>query len=442
MADETRRRWEAPRWFRTALLVGGGVAVVVLLALAFRPQPVPVDLAEVDRGTVEVAVEEDGRTRVRDRYRVTAPVAATLARITLEAGDAVAAGEPLARLDGPEAALADPRTQAQLRARLASAEAEVERVRALAEATESALFDAREALRLQEVLLAGGSGARSAVERAQALVRAREAELRSAGFGVEAARGQVEDLRLALGLGAPPPGEGGTLILRAPTDGVVLRVYRESGGAVAPGEPLLEVGDPAALEAVVDLLSADAVRVRPGAEATLGGWGGEERLPARVRRVEPAGFTRVSALGIEEQRVNVILEPWDALAEGSGASATSAVGGAGAAPADGPPPVAGSTAGWPGLGDGFRVEARILLDRADDVLRLPSGALFRRGDGWAVFVVRNGRLAEQPVEVGRRSQAEAEILAGVEAGDRVVVYPSDRVADGVRFRARGGRPGR
>lgn len=415
--------WEAPRWLRTAFLVVAGIAVVVVLALAFRPQPVPVDLARVDRGTVEVAVEEDGRTRVRDRYMVTAPVAATLQRITLEAGDAVEAGDPLARLDGPEAALADPRTQAQLRARLAAAEADVQRARALAEAAESGLFDAREELRIQEVLLAGGSGARSAVERAGALVRAREAEVRSAGFAVEAARGQVEDLRLALGMGAPAPGSGGTLELRAPTAGVVLRVHRESGGAVAPGEPLLEIGDPAALEAVVDLLSADAVRVQAGAEATLGGWGGEGLLPARVRRVEPAGFTRVSALGIEEQRVNVILEPV--------ASASAAVDAA----SDG-------RATWPGLGDGFRVEARILVDRAEDVLRLPAGALFRRGEGWGVFVARNGRLAEQEVEVGRRSQAEAEILAGVEAGDEVVVYPSDRVADGVRYRAREGRQDR
>ena len=415
--------WEAPRWLRTGFLVVAGIAVVVVLALAFRPQPVPVDLAVVDRGTVEVAVDEDGRTRVRDRYMVTAPVAATLQRITLEAGDAVEAGDPLARLDGPEAALADPRTQAQLRARLAAAEADVQRARALAEAAESGLFDAREELRIQEVLLAGGSGARSAVDRAGALVRAREAEVRSAGFAVEAARGQVEDLRLALGMGAPAPGSGGTLELRAPTAGVVLRVHRESGGAVAPGEPLLEIGDPAALEAVVDLLSADAVRVQAGAEATLSGWGGEGLLPARVRRVEPAGFTRVSALGIEEQRVNVILEPV--------ASASAAADAA----SDG-------RATWPGLGDGFRVEARILVDRAEDVLRLPAGALFRRGEGWGVFVARNGRLAEQEVEVGRRSQAEAEILSGVVVGDQVVVYPSDRVADGVRYRAREGRQDR
>jgi HlyD family secretion protein len=398
--------WEAPRWLRTAFLVVAGVAVVAVLAMAFRPQPVAVDLVQVDRGTVEVAVEEDGRTRVRDRFVVTAPVAATLRRITLEAGDTVEAGDELARLDGPEAALTDTRTRAQIRARISAAEAGVEGARARVEGAEAAVVEAREALRLQEVLQAGGSGSPSAVERAEALVRAREAEIRSARFAVEAARGEVEDLRLALeGPGGADAASGSPLVLRAPVRGTILRIHRESGGAVAPGEPLLEVGDPGALEAVVDLLSADAVRIAAGAEATLGGWGGDALLVARVRRVEPAGFTRVSALGIEEQRVNVILEP---AAEG----------------------------GWPGLGDGFRVEARILVDRADDVLRVPAGALFRLGDGWAVFVAEGGRLRERVVEVGRRSQAEAEIVSGVAEGDQVVIYPSDRVDEGVRYRAR------
>ncbi len=397
------RGWEAPPWLRTAMLAALGVVILVALVLALGPQRVPVDLAEVARGTVEVAVSEDGRTRVRDRYVVTAPVAATLRRITLEPGDGVDEGAELARLDGPEAALADARTQAQLRARLGAAEAGVERARAMVEAAEAGVVDAREELRRQEVLLEGGSGSRSAVERAGALVRAREAEVRSATFGVQAASGEVEDLRLALQ--GPAPGAGGSLVLRSPVEGVVLRVHRESGGAVAPGEPLLELGDPRALEAVVDLLSADAVRIVAGAEATLSGWGGDAELPARVRRVEPAGFTRISALGIEEQRVNAVLEPVE-------------------------------PGGWAALGDGFRVEARILVDRADDVLQLPAGALFRSGEGWGVFVAEGGRLRERQVEVGRRSQARAEIVGGIAEGDRVVVYPSDRVVDGVRYRER------
>jgi HlyD family secretion protein len=398
----TRRR-EAPPWVRRALLAVLGLAAVAALVLALTPQPVAVDLATVSRGVVEVAVEEDGRTRVQDRHLVTAPVAATLRRIELDPGDRVEPGDPLAYLSGPESALADPRSREQLRARLAAAEAGVERARALVEVADAGLVEARDHLRRQELLLEGGSGSRSAVERAEAGLRAREAERRSALFGVEAAQGEVADLRLALGAGSGG-GDGGTLVLRAPVAGTVLRVHRESEGAVAPGEPLLEVGDASALEVVVDLLSADAVRVEAGDPATLSNWGGEAELPARVRRVEPAGFTQVSALGIEEQRVNVVLEP--------------------------------TGEGWPALGDGYRVEARIVVDRVDDVPWVPAGALFRQGDAWAVFVVEGGRLRQRTVEVGRRSQARAEITAGLTEGDQVVIYPSDRVEDGVRFQQR------
>jgi HlyD family secretion protein len=405
MADDKGRRgaWEAPRWLRTTFLVILGVAVVSVLVLALRPQPVPVDLDPVDRGPVEVAVEEDGRTRVRDRYEVTAPVAGSLRRIALRPGDPVERGDVLAHIQGPEASLADPRTEAQLRTRLQAARAGVERARALEEAARAGIVDAREELRRQEVLLTHGGGSESALERAEALLRAREAEARSAGFAVQAAEGEVADLRLALA--RPDAAEGAGLELRAPTDGVVLAVHRESGGAVAPGEALLAVGDPDRLELVVDLLSADAVRVEAGASATIRRWGGDE-LEASVRRVEPAGFTRISALGIEEQRVNVILDP------------------------------VGDPAEWARLGDGFRVEVRILLERAADVVRAPTGAIFRSGDGWAVFRADGGRLHRTPVEIGRRSQAVSEIVSGVQEGDRVVVYPSDRVDDGVRYRER------
>jgi len=403
-ASGGERRWEAPRWLRTALLILLGVVVVGGLVYALMPQPVPVDLAQVDEGLVEVVVEEDGRTRIRDRYLVSSPVAGTLRRIDLRAGDRVRAGDVMALIDGPEAAIQDARTLEQLRIRLGAAEAGVERARAMAEVAEAGLVEAREELRRQEVLLGTGGGTTSGVERAQALVRAREAELRSSEFGVRAAEGEVEDLRAAL---TRPPGTGGEAIqLSAPVDGTILRVHRESGGAVAPAEPLLEMGDPAAIELVVDLLSADAVRVPDGARATIRGWGGEDELEALVRRVEPAGFTRVSALGIEEQRVNVILDP------------------------------AGDPGTWVRLGDGFRVEARILLDRAEGVVRIPTGALFRRGGEWAAFRVEGGRAEEVTVEVGRRSATEAEVLGGLGAGETVIVFPGDRVEDGVRVRER------
>lgn len=400
----TGRPREAPRWLRTALLVAGGLAVVWVLYLALRPEPVSVDLAQVTRGPVEVVVEEDGRTRVRDRYLVTAPVAGTLRRVELEAGDTVAAGAALARLDPPASQPNDPRTDTRTRARLDAARAAVERARALAEAADAAIVEAREAVRRHEVLLEQGGTSPSALERARALLSVREAEARSARFAVEAARGEVADLEAALAL--PSAGGGGApLLLRAPVAGVVLRVHREDAGAVGPGEPLVEVGDPAALEVVVDLLSADAVRVQEGDEARIVRWGGDATLSARVRRVEPSGFTQVSALGIEEQRVNVILTP-------------------------------GPEADWSRLGDGFRVEAGIVVDRADDALQVPAGALVRQGDGWSVFRAQGRRLEAVAVQVGRRSQTVVEILNGLAEGDRVVVYPGDRVDDGVRYQTR------
>jgi HlyD family secretion protein len=332
-----------------------------------------------------------------------APVAGTLLRPLLEAGDAVTEGAVVARLVGPEAPIADPRSQAQLQVRVQAARAGVERARALVEAAGAGVAEAQELLRTQEVLLAGGGGSSSAVDRAQSLVRAREAEARSAAAMVEIAQGELRDVELALdGAWAS---RGGSLDLTSPLNGIVLRRIRESAGAVAPGEPLMELGDPTDLEVVVDVLSADATRIEVGASATLDGWGGGGTLAAIVRRVEPAGFTRISALGIEEQRVSVLLAP-------------------------------ATPEGWPGLGDGFRVEARILVDRVEDALQVPAGAIFRKGDGWAVFRAEGRRLREVPVEVGRRTQTAAEILEGLTAGDQVVVYPSDRVVDGRRFTPR------
>jgi HlyD family secretion protein len=394
-------QWEAPPWLRTLLWVGVGLLGVVGLFFLFRPQPVAVDLVTVERGTLEVVVDEDGRTRVRDRFQIRSPVGGTLLRPQVEVGDLVAEGDELLRIEGPEATLDDARTRAQLRTRLEAARAGVERARSMAEAAEAGLVEAREELRRQELLLREGGGSSSAVERAAALLRAREAEVRSAGFGVRAAQGEVEELELQLT--RPPAADVGVLVLTAPVAGQVLRLHRESGGPVSPAEPLLELGDPGAMEMVVDVLSADAVGIPTGARARISGWGGET-LEARVRRVEPSGFTRVSALGIEEQRVNVILDP------------------------DGE--------GWGRLGDGFRIEATILVEEAQDVLWVPTGAAFRRGDGWAVFRAGNGRLEEVPVEVGRRSQAQVEIVSGLSEGDRVVLYPGDRVEDGVRYRER------
>jgi HlyD family secretion protein len=398
--------WEAPRKLRLLLLGLLAVGVVGGLVLAFRPQPVSVDVVSVTRGPLEVAVEEDGRTRLRARHVLVSPAVAELRRIELRPGDPVTVGQVVAILEGAAPILLDPRTEAQLRARLGAAEAGVDRARAMAEAAETAVRNAETEVRRVELLLELGGAAPADLERARAARQAREAELRSAQLTVTEGLGEVQALTLQL---EPAIGvEGGAAAqrrVRSPVEGTVLRVHRESEGWVASGEPLLEVGDPQSLEVVVDLLSADAVRVREGAEAWIHGWGGEAELPARVLRVEPSGFTQQSALGISEQRVNVILEPVRA-------------------------------GDWVGLGDGFRVEARILIDRAEEVLRLPAGAVFRLGEGWAAFRASGKRIEAVTVELGRRSQAEVEIRSGLALGDPVVLYPGDRVADGVTFRER------
>jgi HlyD family secretion protein len=252
------------------------------------------------------------------------------------------------------------------------------------------------------LLSVGATAARSA-EEADLAERMRREELASAEFGVTIADAELQLARAALRRFADPAAAGNQqFVVQAPVDGRVLRVIQESEGAVAAGTPLLEMGDPQAIESVVDVLSTDAVKVTPGATVYLEGWGGDSVLTGHVHRVEPSAFTRVSALGVEEQRVNVVVH------------------------FDGPP------ARWGTLGDGYRVEARIVVWEDDDVLQVPAGAVFRHGDGWAVYVVEGGRARLQPVTLGRRSEAAAQVLGGIADGAPVVLYPGDAVRDNQR----------
>lgn len=396
---------QLPGWARTALLVLLGVVVLGGLILAFRPSPIPVDSGEVTRGAMQVDVREDGRTRLLDRYTISAPIAGTLERVRWRPGDEVEAGQELLGLIPLPAPLLDTRSRAQAGAALEGARAGLEQARAREEAFEGAVVEARQEVRRQQILLEESGGSSSAVERAEAGLRSREAELRSARFAVRAAEQEVENARLLLERGTAEAGAE-RVVVSSPVAGRVLRVMQESEAAVQPGSPVLEVGDLTNLEVVADLLSADAIQVQPGQRAEIDRWGGEEVLVARVRRVEPAAFTRVSALGIEEQRVNVLLDLESEPSSGFG------------------------------LGDGFRVEARIVVWEADDVLRAPASAVFRDGERWFAFQIVNGRAQRVEVEVGRRSETYAQILSGLSDGDRVVLYPGERIEDGVRVEAR------
>ena len=406
MSDQDRSgKRQFPGWARTALLGALGVIVIGGLVLAFRPSPIPVDTGQVTRGAMQVDIREDGRTRLRDRYTIAVPMAGTLERVPWRPGDVVEVGEELLGLIPLPAPLLDDRSRAQARAALEGARAGLAQARAREEAMEGAVVEAREAVRRQRILLSESGGSTSAVELAEAGLRSREAELRSARFAVQVAEQEVENARLLLDRGTDGTGAD-RIVVRSPVGGRILRVMQESEAAVQPGSPVLEVGDVANLEVVADLLSADAVLVRPGHRAEIDRWGGDDVLSARVRVVEPAAFTRVSALGIEEQRVNVLL--------------------------DLDPDVAIP----PALGDGFRVEARIVIWEGEDVLRVPASAVFRDGDRWYAFRIREGRAQRVEVEVGRRSDADAQVLSGLEEDDGVVLYPGERIEDGVRVEAR------
>jgi HlyD family secretion protein len=387
-----------------------GLAVAGALVLAFRPEPVAVETAAVTRGPVVVAVDGEGVTRARELYVVSAPLTGRLLRVDLEVGDPVTGGETVVGRILPTApSLLDVRTREERRAAVHAAEAALklaaaERDRAAAEVE----FARTEYARAQR-LIAQEAVSPAALDRARLDLRTAEAALARAEAEQEVRRFELENARAQLMAPADEPAdaEACCVVVRAPVDGAVLAVVQESESVVAAGAALVEIGDPRDLEVVVDVLSRDAVRLAPGARAIFENWGGEGALPGRVRYIEPTAFTEISALGIEEQRVNVIVD------------------------FTGPP------ARWARLGHGFRLDARLVVSAAADVARVPVTALVRaEGGGWQVYRVIDGRARTAAVELGRRNAELAEIRSGLAPGDVVVRFPSVRVADGVRVRPR------
>lgn len=393
------------------LVIGGAAALIAAGAVwAFRPAPVAVDLVPVRRGPMEVTVAAEGVTRVREPFLVTAPIGGTAARSPVEAGDPVRQGETLVALIEPaEPALLDARARAQAEAAVAEAEAAVTLAEANVARAEADLAFAESQHARNRELAARGVIAQRMLEESARAVAVQRTALAAAHSELEMHRATLARARAQL-LGpsvAPERGPSPCCVrILAPKTGTVLSVANPSARLVAPGETLLTIGDLADLEVEVDLLSTDAVRVTPGARASVERWGGEGVLSARVRRVEPAAFTRVSALGIEEQRVRVRLD------------------------FTGPPEER------PGLGERFRVFVRIVLWEGAEVLQLPISALFRLGSDWAVYRVVDGRAVATPVTIGNRTESAAELLSGLAEGDVVVAYPGDRVADGVRVAPR------
>ncbi|MCY1127133.1 HlyD family efflux transporter periplasmic adaptor subunit [Frigidibacter sp. RF13] len=389
---------------RRLTILAVALAILAAFLWAFWPRPVPVETELIERRAIAVEIEEEGEARIREVFTVSAPIAGRMLRLELHAGDRVVAGETVvARIRPAPSALLDARSRRVAEAGLQAAEAAVglagaEVARALAQLG----FRQGDAARASSLRERGAISERD-YDMAQLDLTAAEAAVASARANLAVRERERDSAQAALSED-DAAGEAAVCCtdVMAPASGEVLRVLTESAQIVQPGQPLLEIGDPADMEIEVDLLSSDAVRVAPGAEAAIDGWGGPA-LAARVLRIDPSATTRISALGIEEQRVRVVL----------GLDAAAA-------------------ADQSHLGDGYRITARIRVWEGQDLTAIPVGALFRVGSDWATFVVTDGRAEQRRITLGERNARYAAVTEGIAPGDRVILHPNDQVADGVR----------
>jgi HlyD family secretion protein len=391
------------RWLKRLLGLALVLGLVGAIVWAAMPTPIPVDAGRVERGPMRVTVDEDGMTRVKDRYVVVAPQSGELERISLEAGDSVTAGQVVARIQPPEPTLLDVRSRSEAQSRVATAQAALQKAKAAVVETRANRELARQELARNQKLATTGAATRQELDRAKFAMQSAESQLEAAQFAVRQAQGELQQAQAVLArLSGDTSKNVPPLEVRTPASGKVLKVNRQSAGAVKQGDALIEVGDPSRLEIVTDVLTSDAVHIKPGAPVLIERWGGDRPLKGHVDHIEPSAFTRTSALGVDEQRVNVITQIDD--------------------PRD----------RWSSLGDAFRVETSVTVWEGGDVLQAPASSVFRKGQGWATYKVMGGRAHLQSVEVGRRNPQVVQITGGLQQGDRVVLYPSDQLKDGGR----------
>lgn len=393
---------------RRILVISVAMIIALGLLYGFLPKPVPVEIAPAKRGPLRVTVEEEGRTRVKDRFVISAPVAGYLRRIELEAGDAVRKGQAVALLEPLRSSVLDPRSRAEAGAAAASAKAALGAAKEKARAAAADTEYARERNVRMKKLAEGGFIAKDDLDQSDAEAKKAAATQLSAEATVMAAQADLARAESTLRYSAAErtTERGKVVVVSSPVNGKVLKLHHESEGVVNSGDPLLDIGNPRSLEVKVEVLSADAVKVRKGTSVIFERWGGDQPLSGQVRIVEPAGFTKVSSLGVEEQRVIVIVD------------FTS------------PPEI------WQGLGDGYRLDASFIVWEGRDVLQVPASALFRRGEDWALFIVEKKRARMKSVEVGHRNGLVAEIVKGLAEGEQVIVHPDDRLREGNRVRIR------
>ncbi len=402
--DPRKRRRLVGRLLAGAALLG----VAVLIAFGFVPKPVEVTVGKVERRSLEVTVDETGKTRLRSKYVISAPGIGQLERITLRAGDIVQENQVVAQLAPVAPQLLDERTRAEAAARVAVARANLARAQTATKRAETALGFARDQAVRSRKLHAQGGASQQGLEQAEYQERSADQDYASAHLGERVSANELAAAQAALASTRGERGQqDGRITLIAPVGGQVLRVYQESEGVVQSGTPLLEIGDPRALEIVVDVLSTDAVRIEVGTPARIERWGGDHPLAARVRRKEPSAFTTRSALGVEEQRVPVVLDLVDVAER------------------------------WLALGDGYKVEAHIRVVKIDDAVVAPTSALFREDGAWKAFVLQRAKKSahakKTTLEAGARTPDWVEVKRGVAPGEDVVLYPSDRVEDGVKL---------
>jgi len=384
------------------------VLILVLLTWGFWPQPILVEGIAAKYAPMTVSIEEEGRTRVIDRYVISASVDGVACRQQLKVGDSVKRGQVLLGITPLQSQVLDPRSRAQAQAQVAAAKSALHAAQEQANAASASAQLAINELKRLQPLIEKALISHEAYDIAKTEVQTSAARKRSADFSVEVAKYELEAAQTVLQYSAAvDSGEPAERVpVTSPIDGKILKVVRECEGPVRTGEPLLEVGDPSALEIEVDVLSADAVKIKAGMKVLIDRWGGEQPLEGLVRIVEPVGFTKVSALGVEEQRVLVISD------------------------------FVSSAERWSKLGDGYRVEAHFILWHEKNVLQVPSSSLYRYNSGWAVFVIENGRAVRRKVEVGQRNGLIAQITEGIKEGQQVINHPNDEVDDEVRVKVR------
>ena len=391
---------------RKILIISVILIVAFLLIYGFLPKTQEVDIAVVKRGSLQITIEEEGRTRLKDRYTLSAPTAGYLRRIQLRVGDPVQKGQVVAVLEPLQSQALDPRSRATAHAAVASAEASwkaaMERER-VAKADAAYLEQRLERLK---ALYNKGSIAKDQFDQIHAETQKAESLLLSVGAEVSLARSELERAKITLRNFASVRESGNIVEVKSPVNGGLFRIYRESEGAVNVGEPLMDLGNSRDLEVRVEVLSSDAVKIQKGTDVLFKRWGKDEPLKGKVRLVEPAGFTKISSLGVEEQRVLVIAD------------------------------ITSPPEHWSRLGDGFRMEAHFVIWQGQNVLQIPSSALFRTGNQWSVFVVENGKARKRLVEIGQRNGLAAEIISGLQENESALAYPDDSISEGTKVKQR------